>query len=230
MNGEDHIARGILMLGQCVRMQRMEENLLKASIEGIPAYLRDLGNSIGDEQGFLDHFFEGKVTLGFATPDSAVVFRPCGAAGPDQRVDFAEKRMFVEVTRLREDTHVTELLRAYHSKLVGYPHHEEGLRSKIEGKLRQAIPNEINLLVLFSESHAKEDTEFPEATSYLDREVRRGLHPSLSAVVFASKWRRSGSQRYQSSLWRNPRATRPLPLDTTDFICQSIDAAISMRI
>jgi len=133
----------------------MQEKLLQASVNNIEPYLRDLKNYIGNYEQFSDHFFEGKVALGLATPDSVVVFRPCGSEGPDLRVDFAQERIFVEVTRLREDTHVTELLRAYNSTLPEYPHDEEGLRSKIEGKLRQAKQDEINLLVIFSESHGQ---------------------------------------------------------------------------
>ncbi len=200
------------------RISSLLKELKRSGVNNLDKYEAKLTLSIPQREYFWDTRLEGDMALIFALNGFRATFYPCGPRGVDLELLWQGYRLFVEVSRFREDYATKAKLKKGDETdglelLVPYGRGEkdvEAFHSKILDEAAQLPSDGIGLVILRSDNCRMEDIEYEQAVKYLEEQVlQNDTLLRLSGVLFDSGvvLLSSGKRSY---LWRNPQAERQI--------------------
>lgn len=192
--------KAIFVVEHEINIRKLIDVLKKSCIQNITPFEKKIRSTIGCPLEFEDMFLEGKfvysVTRQVNSVENIKFYPTDNTKGPDYKFDYKGNLIFIEFTRFRVDEEL----------LSNIPYGYEEIWSKIKSKLDQLIPNEINLVVLYSSHDARELYDFKHVTNnYLNDEINEELLKNLSGVLFAERW------STPPELWVNNKADKKFP-------------------
>lgn len=208
----------------------MCNDLNHMKVNNIQIWLSKLEESVNDKEQYLDRFFEGRVALLLACNEFDISLYPTGDKGPDIRATWRSYRIYVEVSRFREDYTTRENLRraSKMGTLVAYGRGERDVGTfynKIITKVAQLPRGDIGLAFLGSNNIRIEGIDFWQAVEYLEEQIsKENTYTRFSAVFFDS----SSGKRFH--LWLNPKAERPVDAILESKLCKLKEAMPRSRV
>jgi hypothetical protein len=192
------------------------DELKRRGVNNLDTFEAKLASYIPQREQFWDIQLEGKTALIFALNTFRATFYPGGLKGADLEVLWQDYRLFVEVSRFREDYDTKAKLEkgeeiGGQELLVPYGRGEkdvEAFHNKIIVEAAQLPRDGIGLVILRSDNCRIEDFEYEQAAEYLEEQVLQNeTLKRLSGVLFDSGvvLFSNGNRFY---LWRNPQAER----------------------
>ena len=202
------------------------DELKRRDVNNLERFEAKLNLYIPQREQFWDIRLEGNTALILALNEFEVTFYPCGPRGVDLEVLWQGYRLFIEVSRFREDYDTRAKLEKGDEidgleLLVPYGRGEkdvEAFHSKILDEAAQLPGDGIGLVILRSDNCRIEDIEYEQAVRYLEEQVlQNDTLERLSGVLFdrGVVLFSSGKRSY---LWRNPRAGRRID----DKLCKRL--------
>lgn len=216
--------KAIFVVGHEIQIRKLIDILRKSGIQNIAPFEKKIRSTIGCPLEFEDMFFEGKFAYSVTKQLNSIEnikFYPTGKTkGPDYKFDYKGNQIFIEFTRFRVDEELRKnlMISQSNTKLINIPYGYEEIWNKIKGKLIQLIPNEINLVVLYSSHDARGQHDFRHVTNnYLDNKINEGLLKNLSGVLFAEGW------STPPELWINNKVGKKFPEELKDLFKKAIN-------
>lgn len=174
--------------------------------------LQKLLDRIGEKEKYLDILMEGRFAIILARNNfSDIEIEYCNE-GPDLKARWNRKTVYFEVTR----KHPSEDDKRFSHPGAGpywvKPAESEDIIGKIQGKLPQLKPGEMNIVVLWSDTPAWTENVLVETHKYIKQEIcdDANRYKDLSAILFTRGGSVDQSTLKQFYLFENDKASKPL--------------------
>jgi len=193
-------------------VEKRVNELQQWSVYGLDRFVQKLLDRIIDKESYLDILTEGRFAIILTRLKfSGVTFikEDKKRKLPDIKADWDNNTVYFEVTRSRpgEDDLAIQAAAAAVSQDTA-----EYIISKIQGKIQQLQSDEINIVVLWSDTVNLDARLTKEAFEYLEQEIKQnpGTYKDLSAILFTE-----GEESYRTTLkkfylFKNDEASKPL--------------------
>lgn len=189
--------------------ERIDE-LQQSGVNCVDRFVHKLLDRIGDKEQYFDILMEGRFAIILARNNFSDIEIEYCDKGPDLKSRWNRKTVYFEVTRKRpsEDDKLFSQPGAHwakHSK-------SEDIIGKIQGKLPQLKPGEINIVVLWSDTLAWNQVVLREAHKDIQQEFDQNpeAYKKLSGILFTEGGGVSPERLTPFCLFRNDRASKPL--------------------
>jgi len=195
------------------RIKRMVNELQREGVHGVDEFIQKLLNNIDNEESYRDIDKEGRFAIvlvrnGF----SEVIFvkEDIEHKLPDLKAIWNRNTVYFEITRKRtvEDEWAEPL---EDPKLPS--NKTANIVGKIKAKLKQLMPNEINIVVFWSSTLAVQKTEMEEALTLIMNDPKN--YRDLSGVLFTEDGGVSIPTLEQFYLFKNDKASKLLGVRLT---------------
>lgn len=197
--------------GHVVRLvkERIKE-LQQSGVHSVDKFLQKLFDSAHNKEDYFDILMEGRFAIILARLGFSKIHIEYCDKGPDMKASWNRNTVYFEVTRIRPN----DVDRAAQSG-VAVISSDEGqsiIWGKIQQKLKQLKSNEVNIVVIWSDTFRVGPTGFKEASKYIKQEIdeNEGTYTDLNAILFTE-----GEESYTTTLKRfdlfiNEKASKPL--------------------
>lgn len=173
--------------------ERINE-LQQRGICGIDKFLQKLFDSAHNKEDYLDILMEGRFAIILARLGFKEIHIEYCEAGPDLKANYNDNTVYFEITRRRptEDDQAAEVGATVISR-----DRTENIISKIQGKLRQLQSDEINIVVVWSDTIRLSQHELEKAFEHIKQEIKDDpeKYKDLSAILFTE-----GEESYRTTL------------------------------
>lgn len=178
------------------------------SVDGVDRWMRKIITNARPECS--DHIAALRFASALAKNNFTQIELEPFESGPDIKAKWNRRFMYFEVTRWRPE--VDEWADDFDPNKVTLTK-VENIIEKIQNKNRQLINNEINVVVLWSDTWKVEIQGVEEAVKYIEQEItqNRGTYKKLSSILFTT-----GGLTYtcntlkQFSIFKNKNAQKPI--------------------
>jgi vesicle coat complex subunit len=212
------LTKGMKKLGYNSHMIGLAEKcineLQQKSVHGVNKFIQKLLSRVTEKEAYLDIFTEGRFAIILTRLKFSKIHIEYCDKGPDIKADWDNSTVYFEVTRSRpsEDDLAVQAAAAFVSQDTA-----ENTISKIQGKIQQLQNDEINIVVLWSDTVNLDARLLKEAFEYFKQEIKQnpGTYKDLSAILFTE-----GEESYQTTLkkfylLKNDEARKPLGICLT---------------
>lgn len=193
------------------RLHEVIEDIVKYNIQGIDPFLRRLLRAVGVKEEWVSIRREGRFAVVLAKNGFSPVYLEPSESGPDIKTYYNGNAVYFEVTRRREDVEEWKLAEP---NVVDWikPDSAENTIARIQGKVNQLQPGEINIVVLWSDTIALNHLKMQEAFQCIQQEIENapGVYGTLSAILFTTGGVNMSTLK-QFYLYQNANAAKPLP-------------------
>jgi hypothetical protein len=165
------------------RINELQEN----GVNGVDMFVQKLLDRAGNKQEYLDILIEGRFAVVLARNNFLGIEIEACKKGPDLKAIWNRKTIYFEITRKRpkeDEISSHTMTEAYWVKPAG----SEDVIGKIKGKLRQLMPDKVNIVVLWSDTPAWSERSLAEAHKYIKQEIdyNPNSYRNLSAILFTT--------------------------------------------
>lgn len=193
------------------RLYEVVEDIVKYNIQGLDRFLRRLLRAVNDKEEWINIRREGRFAVILAKNGFSPVYLEPSESGPDIKTDYNGNAIYFEVTRRRESADEWKLAEP---DVAGFiqPDRTENTIDRIKGKIGQLQPDEMNVVVLWSDTINLDHLEVEEAFQFIQKEIMKstGVYIKLSAVLFTNGGVDTSILK-QFYLYKNPYSAKPLP-------------------
>jgi hypothetical protein len=197
------------------RLKNRVAELKNSSVFGIERFVKKLSERLGNREAYLDILMEGRFAVILARNGFSEIQLEYCEKGPDMRAVYNGEAVYFEVTRRRptgdEWAERTDATFAPQDSI-------ENVIGRVQAKARQLEHDQVNVVVLWSDTIRVLTPEVKEAFGYIRQELRENLgnYKDLSAVLFTEGGGVDATTLKQFHLFRNDMATRPLSNSLAD--------------
>lgn len=195
------------------RIKRMVNELQREGVHGVDKFIQKLLNNIDNEESYRDIDKEGRFAIvltrnGFS--EVTFVKEDIEHKLPDLKAIWNRSTVYFEITRKRtvEDEWAEPL---EDPKLPS--NKTANIVGKIKAKLKQLMPNEINIVVFWSSTLAVQKSEMEEALKHITNDPEN--YRDLSGVLFTEDGGISIPTFEQFYLFKNAKAAKLLGIRLT---------------
>ena len=183
--------------------------LQRKGVYGVDKLIQKLLSRVTDQEAYLDIFTEGRFAIILTRLKFSKIHIEYCDKGPDIKADWDDNTVYFEVTRSRpsEDDRAVQAAAAYVSQDSAV-----NIISKIQGKTQQLQSDEINIVVLWSDTVNLDARLVKEAFEYFKQEIKQnpGTYKDLSAILFTE-----GEESFRTTLkkfylFKNDEASKPV--------------------
>jgi hypothetical protein len=191
--------------------ERINE-LQKRGVYCVDRFVSKLLGSIGGKEAYLDILMEGRFAIILARSGFSNIHIEYCDKGMDIKANWNRKTIYFDVTRKRPSEDDKRFSHpgagAYWVKLA----ESEDIIGKIQGKLPQLKPSEINIVVLWGDTPAWSQVVLGEAHKYIKQEIcdDPNRYKDLSAILFTPGGFVNSVTLKQFYLFENDKASKPL--------------------
>jgi hypothetical protein len=196
--------------------ERINE-LQQRGVHYVDRFVQKLLERTVDKEAYLDILIEGRFAIILARNNFSDIEIEYAEKGLDIKARWNRKTVYFEITRKHpsEDDKRFSLPGAgpYWIKRAK----SEDIIGKIQGKLRQLKPGEINIVVLWSDTPAWNQHVLGEAHSYIRQEIDDDSekYNNLNGVLFTNGGGVNTTTLKQFYLFKNDKASKPLGIRLT---------------
>ncbi len=191
--------------------ERINE-LQQRGVYCVDRFVQKLLDRVNDKEAYLDILMEGRFAVILARNNFSDIEIEYCDKGPDLKARWDRKTVYFEVTRKRPSGD---------DKLFSHPGagpywvklaESEDIIGKIQGKLLQLKPGEINIVVLWSDTPTWNHAVLGEAHKYIQQEINQNpeMYKKLSGVLFTEGGGVSYERLTPFCLFRNDKASKTL--------------------
>jgi len=192
-----------------MRVKRLVDKLQQRGICSIDKFLQKLFDSAHNKEDYLDILMEGRFAIILARNKFSEIHIEYCEAGPDLKANYNDNTVYFEITRRRptEDDQAIQSRAAFVSR-----DRAENIISKIQGKLRQLQNDEINIVVVWSDTIRLSQHELEKAFEYIKQEIKDDpeKYKDLGGVLFTEGGGVDVATLKQFYLFKNDNASKPL--------------------
>ena len=165
--------------------ERINE-LQQSGVNCVERFVQRLLDRIGEKEEYLDILMEGRFAIILARNNFSDIEIEYCDEGPDLKARWNRKTAYFEVTRKRPSEDDKRFSRPGAGAYWVKPAESEDIIGKIQGKLPQLKPGEINIVVLWSDTPAWNQGVLKEAFEYIKQEITDGPNEyrNMSGVLF----------------------------------------------
>ncbi len=188
--------------------ERINE-LQQRGVCGVDRFLQKLFDSAHNKEDYLDILMEGRFAIILARLGFKEIHIEYCEAGPDLKANYNDNTVYFEITRRRptEDDQSIQSRAAFVSR-----DRVENIISKIQGKLRQLQSDEINIVVVWSDTIRWSQHELEKAFECIRQEIRDDpeKYKDLGSVLFTNGGGVDTATSKQFYLFKNNDASKQL--------------------
>jgi len=193
--------------------ERINE-LQQRGVCGVDRFLQRLFDSAHNKEDYFDILMEGRFAIILARNKFSNVHIEYCERGPDLKADWNRNTVYFEVTRKRpnkEDERVRNKA-AFVSRDKA-----ENIISKIQDKIRQLQSDELNIVVVWSDTIRWSQHELEKAFEYIKQEIKDDpeKYKDLGSVLFTNGGGVDMATLRQFYLFRNDDASKPVGVRLT---------------
>lgn len=169
----------------------------------VDRFVQKLLDRIEDKESYLDILMEGRFAIILARNTFSKIQIEYAERGPDLKAVWNRGTVYFEVTRHRPGE---QDVNALNKAIIVSPKKLKSVKKKIQDKLKQLIDDQINIIVLWSETITSSLIEVKEAVQCIvqESEIKQGKYTKLSGILFTENKGRD------FKLFRNEKASRPV--------------------
>ncbi len=162
-----------------------------------------------NKQEYWEVLMEGRFAATLAHNNFSGIEVEYCSNGPDIKATWNRNTVYFEVTRKRslEDEWADER-EPFVRSIVASQDIIENIISKIQSKLTQLKPDEINIVVFCSSTIEVYENDIREAFKLIEKDPKE--YEKLSGILFTNDWGVDTSTLKQFYLFRNDKASKPL--------------------
>ena len=222
MEGEEQLIKdrlqelieGIKALGHNSYVVKLTKEIVnelqQRGVYCIERFIQKLSDRVNDKEAYLDILMEGRIATILARNKFSQIHIEYSEGCPDLKAKWNKSTVYFEVTRKRPSDE-DQLFSQPGVHIVLSPRTENTIE-KIRSKLRQLEPNEINIVVLCSETVQLGRSDVEEAFKYIELEIHNDTdkYKDLSAVLFTESVEEFVKGPWGLYLFKNANALKPL--------------------
>jgi hypothetical protein len=195
--------------------------LRSRGVNGLDKFIRKLSTRAADKESYLDILMEGRFAVILARNNFSDITLEDSQKGPDIKAYYGGQTKFFEVTRRRPSG---DEWADRDDDICADQDSIQNVLGKIQSKLGQLKDNEINIVVLWSDTINLMSHRLDEAMKYITQESENDpeMYKNLSAVLFTEGGGINMSTLQQFYLFRNHAASKPV-LDTLATKIESLN-------
>jgi len=173
----------------------------------VDKFVRRLKRSTGgkDEREYWDILMEGRFAVILARNGFSKIHIEYSDEGPDIKANWNRNAIWFDVTRKRSKADEWEVPPEDVKLPSGKP---EDIISRIQNKLKQLKPGEINIIVLCSSTIAVDEHGVREAFKLIEQDPKE--YEKLSGILFTNDWGIDIATMKQFYLFENKNASKPI--------------------
>jgi len=170
------------------RVTELVNELQERGVQGLDTFVRKLLERLDNEDEYRDILKEGRFARILARNRFKQIEIEYTQKGPDVKARYNRRTVYFEITRKREN----EEDRAIHQSKdsVGWilPYRLENILSTIQGKLGQLKDEELNIVVLWSDTVSLNNHDFEETIKCIQQEIDTApqTYREMSGILFTT--------------------------------------------
>ena len=196
------------------RAKELISELQKRGVYGVDRFVSKLLHSIGDKEAYLDILMEGRFAIILAKNNFLDIEIEYAEKGSDLKARWNRKTVYFEVTRRHSEVDEWGEWAQEQGAFSVSPDRVENTISRISGKLGQLQNDEINIVVIWSDTIRLLPSVMEEAFRYIKQEIADDpkRYGNLSGVLFTEGGGVDSATLEQFYLLENDKASKPLGL------------------
>ncbi len=199
------------------RVKERVGELQQRGVSCVDRFVQKLLNRISDKEAYLDILMEGRFAIILAKNNFSDIEIEYAERGPDLKARWNRKTVYFEVTRRHSEVDEWGEWAQEQGAFFVLPDKVENTISRIRGKLSQLQNNEINIVVIWSDTIRLLPPVIKEAFEYIKQEITNEpkKYRNLSGVLFTEGGGVEVTTLKQFYLFENDKALKPLGLRLT---------------
>jgi len=191
--------------------ERINE-LQTRGVYDIDKFVRILTDRVNDKEDYLDILMEGRFAVILARNNFSHIHIEYAEKGPDLKARWNRKTVYFEVTRRHSEVDEWGEWAQEQGAFFVLPDKVDNTISRIRGKLSQLQSNEINIVVIWSDTIRLLPPSIKEAFEYIKQEITNEpkKYKNLSGVLFTEGGGVEGTTLKQFWLFENDKTLKPL--------------------
>jgi hypothetical protein len=193
--------------------ERINE-LQQREVNCVDKFVQKLLDRISDKEAYLDILMEGRFAIILARNNFLDIEIEYAEKGPDLKARWNRKTAYFEVTRRHSEVDEWGEWAQREGASFVLPDKVENTIGRIRGKLSQLQDNEINIIVIWSDTIRLLPPVIKEAFEYIKQEITNEpkKYKNLSGVLFTEGGGVEGTTLKQFWLFENDKTSKPLGL------------------
>jgi len=191
------------------RVMQLICELKRNGVSDIDKFVKKLTDGASNKENYLDLLMEGRFAKILARNRFSEIHIEYCEAGPDLKANYNDNTVYFEITRRRptEDDQAVQSRAAFVSR-----DRAENIISKIQEKLRQLQSDEINIVVVWSDTIRLSEHELEKAFEYIKQEIKDDpeKYKDLGGVLFTNSGGVDVATLKEFYLFPNDNASKPL--------------------
>lgn len=183
--------------------------LQERGVHNVDKFAQKLIDRLTDKEDYLDILMEGRFAIILARNKFSEIHIEYCEAGPDLKANYNDNTVYFEITRRRptEDDKAVQSRAAFVSR-----DRAENIISKIQEKLRQLQSDEINIVVVWSDTIRLSEHELEKAFEYIKQEIKDDpeKYKDLGGVLFTNSGGVDVATLKEFYMFPNDNASKPL--------------------
>ena len=194
------------------RVEERINELQQRGVNCVDRFVQKLLDRIGDKEAYFDILMEGRFAIILARNNFLDIEIEYTQKGPDLKARWNRKTVYFEVTRKRPSEDDKLFSKPGAGAYWVKPAESEEIIGKIQGKLPQLMPDEINIVVLWSDTSTWNHAVLGEAHKYIEQEINQNpeMYKKLSGILFTEGGGVSPTRLTPFQLFKNYKASNPL--------------------
>lgn len=194
------------------RVKERVGGLQQRGVSCVNRFVQKLLDRISDKEAYLDILMEGRFAIILAKHNFSDIEIEYAEKGPDLKARWNRRTVYFEVTRRHSEVDEWGEWAQEQGAFFVLPDKAENTISRIRGKLSQLQNNEINIVVLWSDTIALLPPAVKEAFEYIKQEIDDDpeKYKDLSAVLYTEGGGVNSATLKQFYLFKNNKASKLL--------------------
>ena len=170
------------------RAVEIVNELQQRGVQGLGKFVGKLSKRLGNKEEYLDILKEGRFARTLARNRFKQIEIEHTKKGPDVKASYNRRTVYFEITRKRENEEDDAIHQSKDG--VGWisPYRLENILSTIQGKLRQLVDGQLNIVVIWGDTVSLNRRDFQEAVEYIQQEIDSApeIYRRMSGILFTT--------------------------------------------
>ena len=191
--------------------ERIDE-LQQSGVNCVDRFVQKLLDRVDDKDAYLDVLMQGRFAIILARNGFKEIHIEYCSEGPDIKANWNRNTVYFEVTRRHSEVDEWGEWAQEQGAFFVLPDKVDNTISRIRGKLSQLQSNEINIVVIWSDTIRLLPPSIKEAFEYIKQEITNEpkKYKNLSGVLFTEGGGVEGTTLKQFWLFENDKTLKPL--------------------
>jgi len=195
------------------RVIELVNELQQRGVQGLDTFVGKLSERLDNEDEYRDILREGRFARILVRNGFKQIEIEYTDKGPDVKARYNRRTVYFEITRKRENKEDEEIHKSKDG--VGWisPYRLENILSTIQGKLRQLVDGQLNIVVIWGDTVSLNRRDFQEAVEYIQQEIDSApeIYRRMSGILFTTGVSYANGTPKQFHLFSNDKADARLP-------------------